>query len=125
MNIVKVGDTITEIDGKVRIEPGPVRRRAIATKALLADEITASHYKVGARDALRKPIKLGEMMDYIDWKSPERVFYVYQRLDLKVGDTDPITGKPTAVALSRWMLKGDRPDEHAALSLATELVAAG
>jgi hypothetical protein len=123
MDIIKRGD-LTEIDGKVRIEPGPVRRQAIATAELLADTVTAAHYKVGGRDALGKPIKLGAPMDYIDWRSGERAFYVYTRLDLKAGDVDPVSKKKSAVEFTRWMLAGDRPTEHEALSLGTQLAAA-
>jgi hypothetical protein len=123
MDIRKIG-AITEIDGKVRIEAGPIRRQAVATAELLADATTAAHYKVGGRDALGKPIKLGAPMDYIDWRSSERAFYVYTRLDLKAGDTDPVTKKKSAVEFTRWMLAGDRPTEHEALSLGTQLAAA-
>ena len=35
MDIKKVSDTITEVDSKVRIEIGHVRRRAVATAELL------------------------------------------------------------------------------------------
>ena len=91
--------------------------------------MTASHYFAGTRkemfggkevdkvgiDALGKPIKLGEPMDYIDWKNPEKVFYVYRREEVTVG-------KKKAKA-ERFVLKGNRPDYEAALSFATELVA--
>ena len=44
MNFVKISDTITEIEGHVRIEPGPPRKREVATEELLSDKATASHY---------------------------------------------------------------------------------
>lgn len=44
MKTVKIGDKITELDGIVRIEPGPRRKREVATKELLSEAATASHY---------------------------------------------------------------------------------
>ena len=35
----------------IRVESGPARKTAIATKELLDDKVTAEHYKVGALDA--------------------------------------------------------------------------
>lgn len=79
--ILQIGDT-------VRIEPGPVLKRAEATKELLSNDVTADHY-VGPRkatqdeiadpnvltigdqvfrvDAEGKPIQLGEEIAYLDW----------------------------------------------------------
>ena len=85
------GDIIS-LGDKVRIERGHCRRNAVATKELLSNDVTAAHYFAGMRkvseggktvekvgiDALGKPIVLGEPMDYIDWKSPERAWYLYQ-----------------------------------------------
>lgn len=97
-NILQIGDTI-------RIESGPVLRRAEATRELLDDAVTASHYTVPrtataeeiadpavltvdgmatAFDALGQPIKLGEEMAYLDWLGHNdgtegaTGFYVYQ-----------------------------------------------
>lgn len=123
MHIVRKPGGIIEIEGRVRIEAGPVRRNAVATAELLSDEVTASHYQVGKPDAFGKPIKLGEKMDYIDWKAPERVFYVYELAEVARGAVDPLTGEPAAVGLTRWMPKGDRPSEAEALTLATDLAA--
>lgn len=149
MKIAKISDTITEVDDIVRIEPGHVRKQAIATAELLSDEVTARHYhlpktvkvkdldapykqadgswrvkngKTGevsvftaeqgdetvtlyAIDAKSKAIEEGQTMDYIDWKSRERVFYVYLLVD------------------GRWESRGDRPTYEVALSLATDLAA--
>lgn len=117
MNIVKKGD-ITEIDGRFRIESGPVRRREIATEELLSDKVTAEHYQVGRPDALNNIITLGEPMDFIDWRSPERVFYVYALEEV----TDEVDDKP--VKNMRWLAKGRHADEAAALSQAATLAAA-
>lgn len=87
---------IVEINGAVRIEPGHVRRRAVATEELLSNQRTASHYHAPivtkdanpetgevtevvtyAKDAKGKEIKLGEEFDYIDYKSDEQQFNVY------------------------------------------------
>ena len=87
-----------DISKTVRIDAGPVRRKAIATEELLSDLVTAGHYRAprpataeeikseaimtkdGKRywiDALCKPIELGEEFTYVDWKSPERAYTVY------------------------------------------------
>lgn len=119
MDIVRNDDgNLIEIDGKVRVEAGPRRRREIATQELLSDVVTAAHYQVGKPDALGKIIALGEPMDFIDWRSPERTFYVYQLEEV----TDEVDGQP--VKNMRWLPKGDRPDETSALSFAATLAAA-
>ncbi len=117
MDIKRKGDII-EIDGKVRVEAGPLRRSEIATEELLSDEVTAQHYQVGRTDALNNIIALGKPMDFIDWKSKERAFYVYALEEV----TDTVDGKP--VRNMRWVPKGVHPDEAAALSQATTLAAA-
>jgi len=79
MKIERKSDTLVEIkDGAIRIESGPVRRREKATEELLGER-TADHYREGGVDALGKPIALGKPMDYIDWKSAERVWTVYAK----------------------------------------------
>ena len=98
---------VVEIEGKVRIEPGPLRQRAVATKQLIADEVTARHYRVGEPDALGKTIKLGNEIDYIHWRNAAEVFYVYL-LDAKTG---------------RFLPQGQRDTYEEALSVATELAA--
>jgi len=67
---------ITQISPRVRVEPGPVRRVAVATKELLSDEATARHYLAGAFDAAGKPIEEGKEMTYLDYRG-KRVFKVY------------------------------------------------
>ena len=80
MNIVKLNDDLSEIDGKVRVERGPVRKTGKATEALLSDDRTKSHYKVGALDAAGQPIVLGKSMTYLDWLA-DKGFYVYGLAD--------------------------------------------
>ena len=112
---------LIEIDNKVRVEAGPVRKRAVATEALLSDDVTSAHYKVGSPDALNKIIELGQPMDYIDWKSPARVFYVYQ-LD-EVEKIKMIEGpmKDEIIEQPRWLLKGDYKTQDEAIVAAMTL----
>lgn len=80
MNIVKLNDDLTEIDGKVRVERGPARKLAKATEALLSDDRTRPHYQVGALDAAGAVITLGKPMTYLDWLAVKG-FYVYGLTD--------------------------------------------
>jgi hypothetical protein len=66
-----------EIGSTIRVENGPARKTAIATKELLDDKVTASHYQVGAFDAMGNRIVLGEPMTYLDYRG-ELVWYIYQ-----------------------------------------------
>ena len=109
MEVKRLNDNLFEISNdkkKARIERGPRRITAKATKELLDDKNTASHYfagerdataadahvvvddapngdkkpgKITGRDATGKPIKLGEPMTYIDLKNRKKnpVWYVY------------------------------------------------
>jgi hypothetical protein len=67
----------TEFGPRVRVEAGAARKTAIATEELLSNAATAARYQVGAKDALGKPIALGEPMTYLDDLAPA-VWYVYQ-----------------------------------------------
>jgi hypothetical protein len=66
-----------EIGSTIRVENGPARKTGIATRELLDDKVTASHYQVGAFDAMGKRIVLGEPMTYLDYLV-EAVWYLYQ-----------------------------------------------
>lgn len=88
MDIVKHGD-ITELDGRVRVEPLPRLIKATATPELLDNSVTADHYQPprpasgdeiaspavltndeGERlflDAKGKGIELGKPFQYLDW----------------------------------------------------------
>jgi hypothetical protein len=74
-----------EIGTTIRVENGPARKTAIATEELLDDKVTASHYKVGLKDAMGKPIAIGEPMTYLDYKG-ELVWYVYQLEEIMIED---------------------------------------
>lgn len=109
MKIERKSETIVEIDGVVRLEQGPIRRREIATEEILDNAVTARHYQVGLPDALGKPIVIGESFDFIDWKSREKVWYVYS--------LDSSSGK--------WIREAyNYASYEDALSFATEIVAA-
>ena len=64
-----------EIPGIVRVERAKPYRTAVATEALLSDDRTASHYQVGAPDAMGKRIVLGEQMTYVDWRNSKDVVW--------------------------------------------------
>lgn len=83
--VTRKGDRI-EIGDTVRIEAGPPLRRRKATEEALANTATASHYQVGAVDALGKPIEEGQMFAFLDYYA-EPVFYVFERV--KIGPDDP------------------------------------
>lgn len=80
--ITKIGENITQIGDKVRVEVGPKLLEAIATEELLSDDVTAGHYQVGRRDSVGDIIVLGEPMKYLAWggrTTPgEQSHYVYQ-----------------------------------------------
>lgn len=66
-----------EIGSTIRVENGPARKVAVATRELLDDAVTARHYQEGALDAMGKRIVLGEPMTYLDYLG-ELVWYIYQ-----------------------------------------------
>lgn len=102
MKTTRVGAMLVLGNDEARIEEGPMLKTAVATAELLNDDNTAPHYFEGVReitltdaegkqfteqmlgrDALAKPIKLGEEMSYLDHGGKvaqgERCFYVYVR----------------------------------------------
>ena len=95
-----------EIGTTIRVENGPARKTAIATKELLDDAVTARHYQVGEHDAMGKTIALGEPMTYLDYKG-EWVWYIYQ---LRDDETAP-DGK-------RWILAAIETTKESALEAA-------
>ncbi len=88
-----------DIGKTVRVENGPRRRMAVATKQLLSDAVTAPHYQENLRDAFGAVIKLGQHMTYLDYYG-EWVWYVYKWDG------------------SRWIGRGFEPTQEAALQLA-------
>ncbi len=68
-------NTLTE--PTFRVEAGPAYKTAVATPELLDDHVTASHYKVGQKDAMGKTIVLGERITYLDYKGVD-VWYIYK-----------------------------------------------
>jgi hypothetical protein len=86
---------LIEIGTTIRIENGPARKDAIATKELLDDTVTKSHYAVGLRDALGKVIVLGESMTYLDYFG-DWAWYVYvlEAVPIPMLDLLKIAGPP-------------------------------
>jgi hypothetical protein len=109
MAVVEINEKLTEIDGRVRIESGPIAKTADATEALLADDATAGHYKVGQRDAVGKVIVLGEKMTYLDYFA-EPGFYVYELVEVEGGP-------------SRWTERSCHVTREAATAAANSLIA--
>jgi len=95
-----------EIGSTIRVENGPARKTATATKELLDNRVTAEHYQVGAFDAMGKRIVLGESMIYLDYYG-EWVWYIYQLKD----DATAPEGK-------RWMPAGIETTKERALTAA-------
>jgi hypothetical protein len=120
--VKREGDLIS-IGDSVRIERGPPLLTATATEALLADEKTASHYKVGQADALGNPIVLGEPFAYLDYGGNEvegkRVFYVFQKVAL-TEDERNVAGAETTDEF-RWVERGTRASEESAISFGQSL----
>lgn len=91
----------------LRVESGPKRIEAVATKELLDDAVTAHHYHVGGKDAMGKTIVIGEPMTYLDYYG-EETWYLYQLEDVEL-DADMLgrmcvelskrRGKQTVVSL--------------------------
>lgn len=113
MNIVKVNDDLTEIDGNVRVERGPAKKAGKATEALLSNDKTAAHYQLGARDADGYLIEAGKPMAYLDWLGTKG-FYVYLR-----------TAAPTAERPDgTWAEDSFHSEEGPAMARAGELASA-
>jgi hypothetical protein len=114
MDIVEINETLTEINGKVRVEAGPRRVHAVATEELLDDSVTSPHYKAGLRDAQGKRIKLNEEFDYLDWMG-QKVFYVYHLQEQEVTKDQALTHK--------WVEVGVYESQIEAMAIAGALAA--
>jgi hypothetical protein len=95
-----------EIGETLRVENGPARKTAVATAELLDDAVTASHYQIGERDAVGRPIVIGEPMTYLDYRG-EWVWYIYQLRD-----------DETAPDGTRWLPAGVETTKERALTAA-------
>lgn len=107
MSVVRLNDTLIEIDGRARVERGPAPRTSIATKEILSDEVTAAHYQLGKRDANGVPIVEGQEFAWLDWLG-QSVWYVY----VLEGDGEQ----------ARWVEQGYHASEDAALTAATAII---
>lgn len=154
MEIKKIGDDITEIDGVVRIEPGPRRYTEIATLELLSNEITASHYHAPfQRQARTKDRKItfegetyvvSEEGDPVVDEQGAPVMITHYAIDaigrpIRLGEpmsfinwkqrktdrTFYVYRKQVADdGVERFLLEGDRATYEEAMSLATTIAAA-
>lgn len=133
---------ILTIGDSIRIEPGPAKLTAVATKELLGDA-TAAHYQpprkaskaeiadpaidtpdgmVFSKDAHGDPIQLDQEFTYLDWnahRAGESVYYLSQ--------LEPLTAKECEdrgceLGESIWRDKGVFPNEDAAISAAYDLI---
>jgi hypothetical protein len=84
MEITRINEDLIDIGGKVRVERGPAKRTGKATEALLDNDKTAPHYKVGTLDADGKVIEAGKSFTYLDWLGTKG-WYVYA-----LGDGVPV-----------------------------------
>lgn len=110
VKVSRKGSMIVLGNDEARVEEGPVLKTATATAELLHDDNSAKHYYAGVRpmpfndalgkpyevpsigrDALGKPIKIGEKMSYLDHGGDkamgERCFYLYRKV--KIDPTAP------------------------------------
>jgi hypothetical protein len=118
---LRVNEALVEIGDKVRVEAGPEMLTAIATETLLADDATASHYKVGRKDKLGRTIQIGQEMAYLDWLSPN-VFHLYE---LSTEDeTVELEGGPEIQSVTRWRRRGFYRSETEALAAGVALAEA-
>lgn len=84
--VSQVNEDLFDIEnGKYRIEKSVITRTDVATKELLDNAVTASHYVVGGRDAIGNIIVLGQEMTYHDWFSNQREWRVYKRVEIEPG----------------------------------------
>jgi hypothetical protein len=93
---IKISETVV-------IESGPAKKKAIATYELLSDSVTAGHYKAGAKDAMYKPIVLGQEMTYLDWLG-EWVWYIYQEREVGID----AKGRPVGIDEDGYLVESDK-----------------
>jgi hypothetical protein len=128
--IVREGEMVT-LDGRVRVEPGPVLKKGIATPELLDDAVTAAHYQEAKLDAKARPIEQGKEMHYLDWVGHTQgaegstCWYVYRLEDLTAAEIkargfDPFKASPED--LSIWREKATEASYDEALGTAMSLL---
>jgi hypothetical protein len=100
---------LIEIGSTIRVENGPARKTAVATKELLDDKVTAHHYQEGQFDALGKRIKLGEAMTYLDYFG-ELAWYIY-----KLGEVGINAQGEVLFPDSPFILKANEPEDQVAV----------
>lgn len=83
--VTRHGDRIEIGNDQVRVEKGPQLRRAKATEAILADDKTAPHYQLGARDSFGKVIEEGKEFAYLDVFG-DPVWYLFEKVELAEDD---------------------------------------
>ena len=83
--VSKKGELIV-VGSNVRIEQGPVLRKAIANSDILSNEKTAAHYQTGAVDAAGNVIEEGKEFSYLDWGGSDNpgktTYYIYVKEDV-------------------------------------------
>lgn len=104
---------------RICIEEAPRRRRAVATRTLLDDKVTARHYQAGQRDRLGKVIAEGEPMDFFDHRSRARVHVVYLEETFVEKDKDG-----NDVVVKRLMPKSEHETQAEAVRAAAALAVA-
>lgn len=95
-----------QLSDAIRVDRGPPIRVAIATEALLRGGRLASHYRVGAPDAIGNQIVLGRTMFYVDWRAPETeyVFTVYRMRDGRYQIVERYVTEAEALATAQGMI---------------------
>lgn len=137
-SLIQIGDDDTI--GSKRIEPGPVKKTAKATKELLSNDVTADHYFAGQRqigedadgnpimhtgvDADGRTIEEGAEINYLDWLGHQRgeegcsCFYLYQLRERTAAEKKALEIEgPSTV----WAEVGQFPTEDEAISAALAL----
>ena len=140
MAVVEKNELLIEVDGKVRVERGPPLKTAVATAALLADDVTAPHYHaprlvrtpngdvvISALDAKGQPIKVGEAMTYADWLGAHVWKLYVERAEPQIDASgNPVLGADGTVLLRpRWVQVDEQADRETAIALAHKLAKEG
>lgn len=141
---IKRNGSMISIGDAIRIEPGPAKIAAIATKELLGDA-TAPHYfapikatkaqidnpaidtpdgMIHAKDADGNPIKLDQEFAYLDWPAHSNGESVYYLSQLDALTDAECAARECEKGETIWRDAGVFPNEDAAISAAFELIGA-